>query len=376
MGFQFQSLAVAGPVLILEAEIGYTALGTLIGAYLLPGAAIALAAGWFGTRFGDKRVVVAGMVLMVAGGIVVVASNDYKFILLGRLISGSGAVMLNVLGTKMVVDWFEGDRTTTAMGILISSWPLGIAMSLLILGPLLDIMGLLAALIVPVVMCSLALLLITLVYTVPDHLSQKTAKSSETKITAKLSVIELRATILSGCVWCFYNVAFILPLSFGPDFLISEGVGIASAAAIVSLTSWLIIPALPFGAWFSEHIGRPIITIVGSFILIAIVIFAISLTSHYVVLFALLGILFGPAGGLIMTLPAKVLRVENRAMGMGIFFTIYYIGMGVFPAVAGYVRDVSGDPASPLWLAGVMIMFAIIALIAFTKVTVLNQNQH
>jgi MFS family permease len=91
----------------------------------------------------------------------------------------------------------------------------------------------------------------------------------------------------------------------------------------------------------------------------------IPFTSNFIVIFAAIGIVFGPAGGLIMSLPGQVLKKENRAIGMGIFFTIYYVGMGVFPPIAGYARDVTGNPAAPLILAGVTILFAVLALLGF-----------
>ena len=102
-----------------------------------------------------------------------------------------------------------------------------------------------------------------------------------------------------------------------------------------------------------------------SFIAIAAAIWVIPLTSSHGLMFAILGSIFGPAGGLIMALPTKVLRDENRAVGMGMFFTIYYIGLGIFPAIAGYIRDVSDDPAAPFWLAGAMIIAAMLALLGF-----------
>jgi MFS family permease len=102
-----------------------------------------------------------------------------------------------------------------------------------------------------------------------------------------------------------------------------------------------------------------------TFLLIAILIWMIPFTSSYVVMFAAIGIIFGPAGGLIMALPAQVLHKDNRAVGMGIFYTIYYAGMGIFPAIAGYTRDVTGNPAAPLFLAGVAILCAILALLCF-----------
>jgi len=119
------------------------------------------------------------------------------------------------------------------------------------------------------------------------------------------------------------------------------------------------------GAWIAERIGRPVSTMVVTFVAIAILTWMIPVTSFYIVIFATLGIIFGPAGGLIMALPAQVLSKENRAIGMGIFYTIYYLGMGVFPAIAGYARDVTGNPAAPLILAGVAILFAVLALVGF-----------
>lgn len=364
MGFQFQSLAAVGPVLASETAISFAALGTLMGMYLLPGAFFAIPSGWLGKRFGDKRLVIAGLAMMTCGGALLVTSQVYEVMFAGRLLSGIGAVLLNVLVTKMVTDWFTGHRIVTAMGILISSWPLGIAIALLTMGPLTEWMGLAWGFAIPVIMCALALLLVAIVYTSPPEVKAKGSNSNE-ESAGGLTSFELWGVVLAGCVWCFYNVAFILPLSFGPEYLTAQGMGLAAAGAIVSLTSWLIIPALPVGGWLAEHIGRPNAIMVASFIAIAAVIWTIPVTSSHVWTFAILGLIFGPAGGLIMALPAQVLRDENRAVGMGIFFTVYYMGMGVFPGIAGYVRDISGNPAAPFWFAGAMILVAMLALISF-----------
>jgi len=373
MGFQFQSVAAVGPLLTSDSIITHTELGALIGIYLLPGALFAIPGGWLGRRFGDKRVVLTGLAMMTLGGALLALSNAYEMMLTGRLISGLGAVLLNVLVTKMVTDWFAEYRITTAMGVLISSWPLGIAIALLTLSPLEGMVGLRLAFFVPVAICAIALLLIATIYTnPPEHM--EAAKGSIESSKGKLKGYELWGVVLSGCIWCLYNIALILPLSFGPEFLVTKGLTLTSAGAIVSLTSWLIIPALPLGAWIAERINRPILTMVVTFIAIAILIWIIPITSFYIVIFATLGIIFGPAGGLIMALPTQVLSKENRAIGMGVFYTIYYAGMGVFPAIAGYARDVTGNPAVPLILAGVAILFAVIALAGFRMIQIRHVN--
>ena len=110
MGFQFQSVGSASPFLVADLGIDYASVGFLIGLYLLPGVALALPGGFIGKRFGDKRVVVAGLLLMFIGGILVGASDSYGMVSAGRFISGVGAVLLNVLLTKMTTDWFARGR--------------------------------------------------------------------------------------------------------------------------------------------------------------------------------------------------------------------------------------------------------------------------
>jgi predicted MFS family arabinose efflux permease len=361
MGFQFQSMAAVGPLIATDSQITYTQLGALIGIYLLPGAFFAIPGGWLGKRFGDKRIVLGGLAMMTVGGALLALFDDYQVMFAGRLISGLGAVLLNVLVTKMVTDWFAERRIETAMGILISSWPLGIAIALLTMGPIAAAIGTQAAFFVTVAISAIALLLVAVIYTSPPGASDAVPPAGQPR-SVKLTRFELLGVVLGGVVWCFYNIAFILVLSFGPEFLVARGMSLVAAGATVSIASWLVIPALSVGGWAAERIGRPTAIMVVTLLIIALLIIAIPFTTSYVMIFAAIGIIFGPAGGLIMALPAQVLQKENRAMGMGIFFTIYYVGMGVFPTIAGYTREVTGNPAAPLVLAAITLLVAVMAL--------------
>ena len=213
MGFQFQSVAAVGPILTSNSIITYTELGTLIGIYLLPGALFAIPGGWLGKRFGDKRVVLTGLSMMTLGGALLALSDIYGVMFAGRLVSGLGAVLLNVLVTKMVTDWFAEDRIATAMGLLISSWPLGIAIALLTISPLEAAIGLRLTFFVPVAICAIALLLVATIYKKPPE-SADTDIGSSQPVKGKLTPCEFWGVVLSGCVWCFYNVAFIFTTEF------------------------------------------------------------------------------------------------------------------------------------------------------------------
>src|SRR5215470_5939077 len=133
MGFQFQSAAAVAPFLLDQLQMSYAALGTLIGLYLLPGVAVALPGGVLAQRYGDKRIACIGLAAMTLGGLLMGSAESLAPLSAGRAIAGTGAVLLNVLVTKMVTDWFQGREIVSALGILITSWPLGIAIALLVL---------------------------------------------------------------------------------------------------------------------------------------------------------------------------------------------------------------------------------------------------
>src|SRR5437764_7312053 len=73
---------------------------------------------------------------MAVGGVIMGFSRSFATAALGRTLLGVGAVLFNVLATKMLSYWFSGREIATAMGTLVSSWPLGIALGLLVFGPL------------------------------------------------------------------------------------------------------------------------------------------------------------------------------------------------------------------------------------------------
>ena len=88
------------------------------------------------------------------------------------------------------------------------------------------------------------------------------------------------------------------------------------------------------------------------------VIFALALAGLWVwpaawVIFVLIGLASGLSAGPIMTMPADVLPPETRAIGMGLFFTIYYLLMFAGPALLGLWADAAGDafgsPMSAAW---------------------------
>ena len=127
MGVQFQSIAAVAPLMREELALSYAQVGTLIGIYMLPGAFFALPGGVIGQRFGERRIVVAGLALMVVGGVLTGAAGGFAPAAAGRIVGGIGAVLMNILLARLISDWFAGKELSTAMGIMLTSWPVGSA---------------------------------------------------------------------------------------------------------------------------------------------------------------------------------------------------------------------------------------------------------
>ena len=118
-GVQFQSVGAVGPAMVEDLRLSYTALGSLVGAYSLLGLLLSLPAGWIVTRYGERRVVLGSVALMAIGGAVIAAAGGHPMILAGRLVSGTGAILLIVTLTSIVAERFAGPTLPAAMGTML-----------------------------------------------------------------------------------------------------------------------------------------------------------------------------------------------------------------------------------------------------------------
>ena len=336
MGFQFQSIASVSTFIIEDLRINYTLFGLLIGFAMFPGIVLAYPGGVLGKRFGDKRVVIAALAIMGIGGFWIGFSDSFAMALVGRILSGTGAVILSVLLTKMVADWFVGKEIVLSMAILVSSWPLGISIALITQPPLAVVHSWRLVMHVTAFTCLVGLVLIAAFYkSTSNVVYAQESKLSKSRITGG----EITLSIIAGTIWMLFNVSFIIIPSFTPAFFTYIGHTIERAGALVSISTWVGIFAVIFGGYIAGKLKKPNTFIVASFLAIGIAMCLIPYFPYPVVLFIVIGLVFGPPAGIIMSLPTEVLSPENRAVGMGIFFTCHYTGMAGLQPIAGLMRD-------------------------------------
>src|SRR5262249_38283443 len=149
----------------------------------------------------DKATVLIGLLLMVGGGLIMAFTPSWTGQIAGRLISGTGGVFLNVLMTKMVTDWFAGREIATAMATFVNSWPLGVALSLLVLPVIGAGFGVGIVYLAVAVLIALCAVLLLQGYESPPGLPAQTA-TSNTRNT--LDRHALFAVIIAGLIWGLY----------------------------------------------------------------------------------------------------------------------------------------------------------------------------
>lgn len=360
MSFQFQTIGAVGPLLIDRLHIDFTWLGTLIGLYMLPGAVVALPSGVLGQRFGAKQIVLVSLALMAAGG-VATASDRLALAVAGRLVSGVGGIAMSIMLTKMVTDWFAGKEIVGAMSILIASWPLGIGFSFLLFPPLAAAWSWQAVMLLAAAFALLCLALVAAFYRDAPDAPQAASGVFSIKLTKREWIL----AIVAGAMWGLFNVGFILLVNFAPELFTRAGYSAESAGAIVSLLGWGTIPLVPLAGFAVERIKRPDLFMVAGFVLGAALALALPFASAPVAVILCLVITTSLPAGPIFSLLAPVLSPQNRAVGMGVFFTLFYLGMAILPALAGKFRDVTGDAAAPILFASAMMASGVVLLLVF-----------
>ena len=360
MALQFQTVASTGPFLRDALSIDFAALGTLIGLYMLAGVFIALPGGLLGQRFGSKRVLLAGLALMAVGGLLMGFAESFGMAAMGRVASGTGAVLMSVLIARMVTDWFAGREIVTAMAIVISSWPFGLAIGLVLFGPLAAAAGWSVVMDLAALAAALALLFVAVFYGDPSGMPAAPAR-----LTLNLTRPEWLLMIIAGVCWGTFNAAYVVVISFTPELFIARGYSVVDASSIVSLIGWLLIPSIPLAGALIEKFGRPRLFMFGSFLIVAVALVALPYAPQILIPFAVLVLVIGIPGGPLMALPAQALRPESRASGMGIFFTVFYVMMAVLPGTAGLVRDLSGSAAAPALFAAALVLLCAVGLLLF-----------
>lgn len=352
LGFQFQTLASVSDQLIAQFNIDYTMVGTLIGVFMLTGLFLALPAGWVGRYASDRILASSGMAFLAVGGFIVALADTTLQIGVGRMVCGAGFVISTIYFAKMTVDWFGEFEIATAMGLLVMTWPLGIAAGQIIHTWLGQNSHWSTAFIVASSFCALGAVAVFLAYRPPGVSLEPASENGETRpmqteVTASrksgFSRTELLLTMVASISWALFNAGYVVFLSFAPGWLVENGYSTLQAASVISSGSWVMMISIVVGGAVADRTGRPDLVFYFCMFVATLSLLSLFWTDYSLPSSLLFGLIGAAPAGIIMSLASEAIEPHNRALGMGVFFSLYFLFVAPAPVVAGKLVDYSGS---------------------------------
>lgn len=360
LGFQFQTMgSVADPV---AARLGLSAAeaGALIGLFLMPGLVLAIPAGFAGRYASDRVLVALGLASLAVGGAIAAAADGFAMLAAGRLLCGAGFVLCSIYFTKMVADWFAGRELATAMAVLVMSWPFGIAMGQVGHAWLEVTHGWRAPFVIASLYCLAGAIAVLVAYRPPRSATTAAAVSSMT-FTAREWVL----TLIAATVWATFNAGYVIYLSFAPRVLVAGGLGAFEAASMLSIASWVMIVSGTVCGVIADRTGRSDLILYFCLCCAMISLALLPQVAWVVPVSLLFGLLGVAPAGIIMALTGAAMAPQNRAFGMGVFLSVFFLLTGPAPALAGWLYDRTGDPFVPILVAIAMFGLALLTHVGF-----------
>jgi len=336
-GYQYQTVATLGPDLMRVFGIDYAALGTLIGAFMLLGGFLALPLGLLARRFGDRPILGGGLAMMVVGPAISAAAADPAGIGVGRSLAGVGAVAMIVLQNKIIADWFTGRRFMGAISVSVAAYPIGVGLAQLVLPPLALAWSWQAAILSDAAPMAAALVLFLVSF---RPAPQAAATSPCMSFPGGRECLLLA---VAGLIWTAYTAGYSGYTGYVPSLMAARGEGLVLTGVVITIATWGNVPATLLGASLAERFGALRIFLTGTAALV-IGMLGAALLDWPIVCAVVVGVIGSAHPGVIMAVGTLSAKPANRAVGMGLFYSIYYAGGAVVPAFCGWSADMVGGP--------------------------------
>lgn len=156
LGAVFQGLPALGPVLQSDYGLSLGQLGLVLSSVAVGILATLLAWGAAADRFGERRVMVLGLLGSAVALVVAAQTSDAVGLAAALLVAGACGASVNAAGGRAVMGWFAFRERGLAMGIRQTALPLGAAAAAVSLPALSAVGGIKGALLALAACCALA----------------------------------------------------------------------------------------------------------------------------------------------------------------------------------------------------------------------------
>jgi len=257
-----------------------------------------------------------------------------------------------VLQGKVIADWFSGARFMIAVSIAVCGYPVGVDLVQLLLTHWPATLGWRAGLLTGCVLPVVSLLLFLASFRASPHAPEQSQAFSLPNPR------ECLLLVIAGMIWTAYTSGLQGYLFYVSPTLAAHGGSAALIALVVTAATWGQVPATLFGGGLAGRFGPLLVLVVGTLGL-AIGTAGTALAGAPLLWGILVGIVGSIQPGVIIAVGTMSARQAHRAVGMGIFYSLYYLGGAVAPALCGHAADLYGGPSGGLLAAAAIAALSI-----------------
>jgi MFS family permease len=359
-------VSIISPVLpqyALSFSVPLALVGWAISAFALARLVTDIPAGLLADRFGRKRTMISGLVLIILSSIGAGMADTYAWLIFARVVGGIGSALYMIAATTWVAQVSAGESRGRYMSLYTGLVFAGTAFGPTIGGYTAARFGLNAPF-----FAWAALGVAGLIATLP---LKETAERSKMRVKDVLSVLSNRPFMLVNCAvlaMFFLRVGVrstLVPLYAHLNLGLSvERIGVLLTVAAVATAASTFL-----SGWLSDRVGRKRPVMACLFLSGIVVLFIPSQGSpaSLMAIMALYGLATGLQGSM-AAWPADVAPKGKLGISMGVYREIGDVGMVLGPITATYVAGYTGDqtvtfmpflaPALLVFVVGVLMIWA------------------
>ncbi len=361
-------VTVIAPLLgerVEASEAPFFAAALIFSAFTIVSAPLGIPGGIVSDKFGRKPLVIAGLLLYaVASALFPFSNSPYDWIFV-RALQGAGAGLFFPAITALLAEVTSYEARGHALSVYNIGLGAGLALGPVSGGILFDIYDIRMPFFFCVAFALLSVVLVLLFVQEPKVRLKRKGKG------LSLDERERKALTLS-CIVIFFGigVAAIMGALFSPFAFAPESLKL-SAGIIGAILSAMFVAFAILQAGFNrlmKKIGEIILSIAGLLLCacgLLVLYFATCITELFI-MSVFLGAGLGAISLGTLTLASKAAGEGEREQGekgkvMGIYYTVFYAGLGGIPLVCGALSDIFG--ARLLFLAYAALLFVLMFVV-------------
>jgi MFS family permease len=340
--------------------------GLLFSVFFYGYVAMQVPAGFLGDRFGRKRVLVAGIVVVALAALATGFATSLAVLVMARLLTGLAQGMYFANDRPIIAAATPPDRLAVGQGVSFSGLGVGTALGVLIGGALGEIMSWRQVFLVVTALPLVSAVLIGRL--VPDPVGASAVRASRDEVAAVFRLRDLWLLAVAGIapIWTQWLVG-----TWGPALFTEVGVHELGRSAVYATVLGIAAPPglLAVGALSDRLLRRgiPRRTVIAGMMAATAVLAACvggivqARGPVWLLALAVFACSFSFWGTWAPTYALTAELAPRRAMGIafGVLNGVAFVSSLVAPYVTGWIKDWSGSFAGGLYLAALLQVVAV-----------------